>query len=777
MKKFLLMDGSSLFYRAFYALPWLSAPSGESTGGILGFASMVLKLYAEFRPEAIAIALDVGKKTFRNELFAEYKGTRPETPPELSEQFPMLDEFAAAIGIKTVGIPNFEADDIIGTLSTQAAARDFEVLIATGDRDALQLISPNISVILLRNVTARRLYDTAAFVDEYGFAPERLIDFKGLCGDHSDNIPGVSGIGLKSATQLVEKFGTVESVFDNLDVLDKGSLRKKLEGNREIAMLSKRLATIDCAVPNVCFDADAFSINPDLQRADRFCDRLALNTIKKKLHSLFDTTENLFGIADAPNDEAPKLPPYAIELPFVFNLKNIIHSGIKLNTRGLFDIEIMSYLLSPGSPITLSPSLEEVGQHLLEKLRAEQMLDLYKNIELPLVEVLARMEERGVFVNVARLDRKSEKLAVRLAEIEHHIYELAGGQFKLNSPKQLADILFKQLKLAPIKKNKSGFSTDAEVLSELRDQHPIVEAIIDYRILSKLKSTFLDGIKPLINPQTHRVHTHFNQTVTATGRLSSSDPNLQNIPIRTADGREIRSFFEAGEGFDFLVSADYSQIELRLLAHMSDDENLIDAFNRGQDVHARTAAEVFNIPLEKVTSELRHKAKAVNFGIIYGLSDYGLSKGLRIQRKEAAEYIERYFERYPRVKQYLDETIENARSSGCVTTLFGRRRKLPALNDRNYNRRTLAERMAMNTPIQGSAADIIKIAMIETEKNLAPLRSRMILQVHDELVIETAAAELEEVKSIVRRSMEGAANLKVPLIVDISDGRNWSEAK
>ena len=453
LKRFLLMDGSSLFYRAFYALPQLSAPTGEPTGGIFGFANAVLKLYSEFQPKAIAIALDVGKKTFRNELFAEYKGNRLETPPELSAQFPMLDEFAAALGIKTVGVTGFEADDVIGTLSAQAVARDFEVFIATGDRDALQLIEPNVRVILLKNATSHQIYDAEKFIAEYNFEPARQIDFKGLCGDISDNIPGVSGIGLKSATKLIMQFGTVENVFEHLDEIQKNRLRQKLFDNKDIALLSKQLATINREVPGIMFDAENFSIKPDLQRADQFCDRLAFGTVKKKIHTLFDTLDNLFGIAELRGNEIN--PPYAIEMPFVFGLKNVLHAGITPQSDEIYALEIMNYLLAPGTSLTLPNSITELGRQLLERLRAENLLDLYNNIELPLVKVLANMEARGVFVNAARLERKSAEMSEKIIAIEQNIFELADERFKLNSPKQLSVVLFDKLKLKPLKKTKT----------------------------------------------------------------------------------------------------------------------------------------------------------------------------------------------------------------------------------------------------------------------------------------------------------------------------------
>ena len=483
----------------------------------------------------------------------------------------------------------------------------------------------------------------------------------------------------------------------------------------------------------------------------------------------------------------------------VHGLKKILREIEVSDLTKIFDVELAAYLLYPEhenysceellaqefdglkipnkSLAAEVTALEMLGEIFFEKIAESELTNLYKEIELPLAEVLAKMEMRGVFVDGKRLEEKSAEMSERINELEKKIYELADEKFNINSPKQLAEILFVKLGLPPVKKTKTGFSTNAEVLEILKYKHPIIAAILDFRALAKLKSTYLDGIKPLINPSTGRVHTNFNQTVTATGRLSSSDPNLQNIPVRTEEGREIRALFEPGEGYDFLLSADYSQIELRLLAHMSADENLIDAFKKNQDIHARTAAEVFGVNLDEVTAELRRKAKAVNFGIVYGISDFGLSRDLHISRKEAGEYISRYFSRYPGVKNFLDSTVKQAHKLGYVTTMFGRRRYLPAIKSPNFNQRSLAERMAMNTPIQGSAADIIKLAMIHAENSLKNFESRIILQVHDELVIETKSDELEEVIRRVCDSMENIVKLSVPLVVDVHHGINWSLAK
>ncbi len=839
MEKFVIIDGSSIFYRSFYAMPNLTAPSGEPTGAITGFANVIVKLLREFNPTYAAIALDTSRKTFRTEIFADYKGGRAKTPDELISQIAMLEEFAEVMGIKTLAAPNFEADDIIGTLAAQAS-ENFAVDIVTGDRDAFQLINKNTRVLFAKN-TNLEIYDEEKFVSEFGFAPPLLVDYKGLSGDSSDNIPGIRGIGEKTATKLLQEFGTLENILANAEKISSKKFREAVQNNSEIAKLSKKLAQIVFNVPNINFVAQEFKISPNLARVDEFCSRYSLKVAKKRIHEIYDSEVNLFGdfSVETAEDflEVPKVSEtdydkifaagslaivgnfvkvgeeiFEVDANkifaeykgkiFVHNLKKILREVQIEDTAKFFDVELAAYLLYPerenyscaelltlefelslkeNSPAAEVTALEKLGKLYAEKLDAAELSKLYFEIELPLTEVLAKMELRGVYVDTARLDEKSAEIENRIAAIEKNIYALADEKFNINSPKQLAEILFEKLKLPIVtqtkKKTKSGVSTNAEVLENLRGIHPIIDEILNFRTLTKLKSTYLDGIKTLINPVTCRVHTNFNQTVTATGRLSSSDPNLQNIPVRTEEGREIRSLFEPGNGYDFLFSADYSQIELRLLAHMSDDENLIAAFLSGEDIHARTAAEVFGVSIDNITPELRRKAKAVNFGIVYGISDYGLSRDLKISRKEAAEYISLYFERYPKVKNFLDDTIKQAHENGYVTTMFGRRRFLPMIKSPNFHQRGLAERMAMNTPIQGSAADIIKIAMINAEKNLRGLESRIILQVHDELVIETKENEIAQVEKIVRAAMENVTTLKVPLVVDCHYGKNWSEAK
>ncbi|MBR0062265.1 MAG: DNA polymerase I [Selenomonadaceae bacterium] len=827
MNKFLIVDGSSIFYRAFYAMPRLTTAKGEPTGALTGFANIILKVLREYSPDMAAVALDVAKKTFRNEIFPEYKATRRAMPDELAAQFPLLKEFMETLGIKTCAAPGYEADDIIGTLAAQAS-KDFLVDIFTGDRDALQLINENTRVLLNRKKDIE-VCDAEKFLKEYGFAPHLLVDFKGLSGDESDNIPGVLGIGDKTAKTLIQQFGFLENVLEHRADIKNKKIRDALENGIDAANISKKLAQIVRNVPEIIFDPDEFTITPDLDRVDEFCRRYALNVARKKIYELFGA-ENLFttpnpfptlkplnlddlntaaGVAIATLDmnnfvvkifggknfSATREDVQKIFDDFngqiVLNgLKNYLHVFKATDIERFLDMELAAYLIYPereklsreddlriGKDLALTvKTFEKLAPQYEKILLDNDLMKLYREMELPLTEILARMEMRGVFVDKARLKEKAAEMSERLAVLEKNIHELAGETFNINSPRQLAGFLFVTLNLPPVKKSKTGYSTDIEVLEELKERHPSIPEIIKFRKLAKLKSTYLDGLGKLIGSD-GRVHTNFNQTVTATGRLSSSDPNLQNIPVRTDEGREIRALFVPGEGYDCILSADYSQIELRLLAHMSGDENLIDAFKNGQDIHARTASEVFDVPIEEVTPELRRKAKAVNFGIIYGMSVFGLAQDLHISRQEAGEYIVRYFERYPGVKEFLDATVAQAHLHVYVMTMFGRRRALYGINSLNFNQRSLAERMAMNTPIQGSAADVIKMAMIRAEENLRGFDSRVIIQVHDELVVETKKSELAEVEKILRDSMENVVKLAVPLTVDVHSGENWALLK
>lgn len=869
-KRFLVLDGSSLIFRAFYALPGLSDSHGQPTGAIFGFSNMLTKLMAEQQPDLMVLAFDKSRHTFRTERYADYKGTRDKTPEELLSQFPLLREFAANMGIPFLEKDNYEADDIIGTLATQAAAKGYDVRVITGDRDALQLVRPNLRVLLTKKgISEIKDYDTAAFEEEYGFEPLKLIDLKGLMGDTSDNIPGVPGVGPKTASKLLLAYGSVENVLAHVGEVSGKKLKENLQTYADQARLSKELATIELHVPDLTFAEEDYRIQPDMEKMQAFCDDHELRAVWRNFERLYGPAElaldldggengvaaqdlsydlwdeaavktaarapylavsgifsglapfaSLEGLAVVAGPDAEKAGfvardsaafPVLLQLlesdkqAVLFGLKRYDQAGLR-GQKAFFDVELAAYLLEPERS---KYALSELSQKYLQeaapesfddekaqavweakaisrlypllgaKLEEEKLTHLMDTIELPLVEVLAAMEQNGVYVNRAHLAEKTEEVAGRLQKIEAAIYEMAGHDFNLNSPKQLGVVLFEELGLPVRKKTKTGYSTNAEVLESLRLEHPIIEQILAYRLWSKLKSTYLDGIAGLIRTDTGRVHTNFNQTVTATGRLSSSDPNLQNIPVRTEEGRMIRALFEPGEGYDCLLSADYSQIELRLLAHMSGDENFIDAFKRGQDIHARTAAEVFGIPLDEVTPELRRHAKAVNFGIVYGISDFGLARNLHISRKEAGDYISRYFERYPGVRAFMDKVVAEAHETGYVTTMFGRRRELPAIKSRNFNQRMLAERMAMNTPIQGTAADVIKLAMIAAYRKLreAGLKSRILLQVHDELVLEVKESELETVQAILHEAMEHVVSLSVPLSIDVHWGRNWAEAK
>ena len=873
-EQFAVLDGSSLFFRAFYALQLPPNARGIHTNAVHGFAMMLVKLMRELAPTNIVIAFDKSRTTFRTALYPAYKGTRDKTPEELLSQIPLLKELSAALGIPFLELDGYEADDIIGTLATQAAAEGIPSVVVTGDRDALQLIRTGLTVMLTKKgISETRAYDAATFEEEYGFPPIRLIDMKGLMGDSSDNIPGVPGVGPKTATKLLVEYGTIENVLDHVAEVSGKKLSASLVEYRDQALLSKQLATIECSVPELRYRAEDFRMQPNRAALEAFCREYELRTVWRTLSEYLGAAAPTAAVEQslfAAEEDEPAMSLEAAELtaadldvlraakeisigavfegaaPFVriallalvcgerryilrpdvpcfdevrnimaerslvlWNAKRYAQAGVSIGTN-IFDLELADYLLHPEEsrrsiertafahlaeaaevPADLTDEQRTVREALLAArlsaplrtaLAAAGLLRLCQDVELPLVPVLAAMERTGIYVNRAALERELAAANVRIDTLVREIHTLAGAEFNISSPKQLGEILFERLGLTTggkVKKTKTGYSTNAETLEELRDQHPIVDKVLTYRMWTKLRSTYLEGIGGLIRPATGRVHTSFNQTVTATGRLSSSDPNLQNIPVRTEEGRAVRALFEPGEGYDALLSADYSQIELRILAHMSGDATLIDAFRSGQDVHARTAAEVFGVPLDAVTGEQRRRAKAVNFGIVYGLSDFGLARDLGIGRKEAAGYIERYFERYHGVRAFLDKIVADAHANGYVTTLYGRRRDLPALNSRNFMQRSFAERMAMNTPIQGTAADLIKIAMIRAYDALcaANVQSRILLQVHDELVLEVVEAEVEAVTEILRTAMSGAAELLVPLAVDVHIGKNWAEAK
>ena len=871
MEKFIIIDGSSLMYRAFFALPLLTSSEGIYTNAIMGFSNMLGKILTDYKPDCIAVAFDKSRKTFRTDMYEEYKGQREKTPDELKSQIPLLQEFLEALGIAFIEKDNYEADDIIGTLAKKSAAKGYEALIVTGDKDALQLIAPQIKVMLTkRGIMDMQVFDEAAFEEKYaGLKPQKLIDIKALMGDSSDNIPGVPGIGEKTALKLLTQFGDLENLLGNIENVSGKKLKEKLEQNQDLARLSYKLATICCEV-DVDFIPDEYRLSPDIVKLQSFCDKYELKTIFGRMRKILATefksdlqqeitldfeskalpdyqilnAENIAEFKQTVLKEKElsllmqtegRVPDVGIKLMAVctgekiglikedfslldditadenivknvYDVKSCYHAGLNLCGK-VNDILLMAYLLEPAKRsyemnvirqiasveetadyeqlkgedkfIYDVQNLNEVSAKLQNGLKDMQMDRLYREIEFPLAKMLADMENDGIYINEAKLDAMNVQMNDELHVLEQNIYELAGEIFNINSPKQLGEILFVKLGLPALKKTKTGFSTNAEVLENLIYAHPIIAKILDYRLLNKLKTTYLDGLKALINQKTMRIHTSFNQTVTETGRLSSSEPNLQNIPVRTAEGKKIRSLFEPGEGFDQILSADYSQIELRIMAHMSEDRHFLEAFRQNQDIHQATAAQVFHVPIEKVTPQMRSRAKAVNFGIIYGISPFGLAKNLHISPKEAGEYIDNYLTECSGVKNFMEKIVKDAHEKGYVTTLFGRRRYLPAIKSRNFTQRSLAERMAMNTPIQGTAADIIKIAMNRASEAIkaAKLKSRILLQVHDELVLEVVNEEIKQVSEILRSAMQNTIELKVPLTIDINYGKNWAEAK
>lgn len=870
--KFVIIDGSSLVHRAFYALPLLTTATGQYTNAVYGFTTMLIKLLADIKPDGVAVAFDKSRVTFRNASYAEYKAHRKPTPRELTEQFPLVQELLRAFGIAVLEEAGFEADDIIGTLACQAAKAGQEVIIVTGDRDALQLIGPATKVLLTRKgISEVAMFDREALYAHYGVTPEQVTDLKGLMGDTSDNIPGVPGVGEKTATKLIAEFGSLENVLANVDKVSGAKLQEKLRDNVELALLSKKLATIECNMPLADAPAD-YAMRPDVPRVRELFTAFEFKSLLAKVGNIFPgaaadavaepvpaappaaviageagtamaaarssgrlccwpvtagavPSVALAGLAVAGGSGGVYIPATAADWPEVLavladpgvakvthDAKTLAHACLAAGVRlaGLaFDTRLAAYLLDPtASDYPLAVLTEKyLGQAtgwpekewrdkpeyaawaaartcglwplMAERLRADGLEKLYYELELPLVSVLAAMEHTGIKVDMDSLAAMAGEIGRKVDQLLMEIYRIAGEEFNVNSTKQLGFILFEKLGLPVQKKTKTGYSTDAEVLEKLTGEHPLIDKLLEYRMLTKLKSTYLDAMPALISPASGRVHTSFNQTVTATGRLSSSDPNLQNIPVRTEAGRKIRELFVPDAGYDELLSADYSQIELRILAHMAADTSLIEAFRQNRDIHTATAAEVFGVAEDAVTPILRSRAKAVNFGIVYGISDYGLSRDLGVGRKEAGEYIDSYFARYPGVKRYIDETVAEARSQGFVTTMFGRRRYLPEIASSNFNQRSFAERTAMNTPIQGTAADIIKKAMVEVYRRLEAtgLKSRLLLQVHDELVLEVVAAERDKVTTIVREAMEGAASLAVPLVTDVKFGKNWAEAK
>lgn len=862
--KFLVIDGSSLIHRAFFALPPLMTKQGLHTGAVYGLCNMLLKLLGDLQPTYMAVAFDKSRKTFRTELYADYKGQRKPTPSELSEQFPLAMKVLGTMGIPTLELDNYEADDIIGTFAVHAP-EDVEVIIVTGDRDELQLVDTRTKVYYTkRGISDIQIFDEAEFAANYeGLVPKQLIELKGLMGDASDNIPGVPGVGPKTALKLIKEYGDVETVLENIDKVSGKALKAKLADNKESALLSKKLATI-CTEAPVDTDIAKYALAPLREEARTLLQDLEFRNMYDRFASvlggaqhsfdLFGETveqesaptehvtlpaqaEQLFAALKACREAVPVAVTVSGQLPeLYFSRAELLVEGKvyildsfsscwdkfdawladadckkltvdskelykcclcrKVQAQGIVDdVALAAYLADPGHnsyaladlskrylASTLPTDCENIALlavQLREQLKEYEQLALYEELELSLAPVLAKMELSGITPDMELLAQLNEDMTARIAQLEKQAMEQAGEEFNLKSPKQLGVILFERLQLPVIKKTKTGYSTDAKVLEALEGKHPLIATILEHRKLAKLQSTYLDGLKPLVNAKTGRIHTHFQQTVTVTGRLSSTDPNLQNIPTRTEEGKQIRRIFVPGAGYDYLMSCDYSQVELRILACIAQDELLLDAFRHGQDIHARTAAEVFGVPLAEVTHEMRSRAKAVNFGIVYGISDFGLAKQLDVGRKEAAGYIESYFSRYTGVKKYMEDIVAKAREQGYVSTLMGRRRYLPDIRHSNFNLRSFAERTAINTPIQGTAADIMKKAMIDVERALeqAGCKSRILLQVHDELVLEVTEDERERVAELVRETMQAAASLEIPLLADVNFGKNWAETK
>ncbi|SNV62972.1 DNA polymerase I [Veillonella rodentium] len=873
MKQLMIIDGSSLLFRAFFALPPLSSALGTPTNAVYGFLTMLIKLYEEIKPDYVAVAFDKGRQTFRTELYSDYKGNRPDAPEDLRPQFSLIQDVLKALGICVIEEEGFEGDDILGSLSKKFGSDDLAVKIITGDRDNLQLITKYSHVLLTKKGISEMLEVTPDNMEElYGYGPDKVIDMKALMGDSSDNIPGVPGVGEKTALKLITEYGTLESVYDHIEDISGKKLKERLVENKDLAFLSRHLATIKTDM-DLSYTVDDFVQNFHPSEVQPLFETLGFTKLTPRivqvmggeseafgeLGSLFAPQEeiSLENLGDAKdltadyydektvavhvilNGKSPFRVPDSIYLsngdrvvktddvnavlPVLKGAKTLVTTQAKElleafneaepaliplfnddGTARIHDISLLAYLLDPtrtnygylylterfSVPAIASGSVDVECVSMVKALLAmnsgacdaahrENIWSLYESIELPLTHTLVVMEKNGIYIDPEKLSETTVRFKAELEAVQQEIYDLAGETFNINSPKQLGVILFEKLGLPVIKKTKTGYSTDAEVLDMLRNDSPIVEKILAYRSVAKLVSTYLEGLAVLINEKTHRIHTSFNQMVTATGRLSSSDPNLQNIPVRTEKGREIRALFYPGADYNTLVSADYSQIELRILAHLSGDKALIQAFKDGKDIHRFTAAEVLGKAQEDVTGEERSHAKAVNFGIIYGISDFGLSRDLGITRAEAKNYIDLYFSRYPKVKEYMDRMVQEAHETGKVRTMFGRQRELPDINSRNFNRRSFAERTAMNTPIQGTAADIIKIAMNQVEQKLEEGKfvSRLLLQVHDELVLEAVNSELDAVKELLRSIMENVVELEVPLIVDVHSAENWALVK
>ncbi len=882
MKKLLILDSNSIINRAYYGVKPLSTSDGTPTNAVYGFLNILIKLINDFEPDYLCAAYDLKAPTFRHKMYDGYKAQRKPMPDDLAKQMPLSKEILSLMDIPLLEMEGYEADDIIGTVSRICGENGVECYIATGDKDDLQLVSPTTKVILTVSKFGNpetTVYDEAAVIERYGVTPKEFIDIKALMGDPSDNIPGVEGIGEKGAMSLISQFHSIEYIYENIESTGlKGKKLEKLVAGKEMAQLSKVLATIDINVPldfemekcvfagvasdngglynalhrlelksvikkfalNPTSDAPDIAVTTDIFEGTSITEITSGAQLEKVINSLAEyellpvfSGNTLTGIAFAADkkayytssalapEEIIKAIKQSLEDEKVKKTVNDIKDAIVkladyVDFSGIaFDTAIAAYLIDPsrkefdlaslaqsylGVVLTVSEQtqislfddesndMENYARHALalkplrelleNQIEANNQQKLYYEVELPLISVLAGMQIEGFLLDSEELKRFSKYLSEKIASAEAVIYELAGHEFNINSPKQLGVVLFEELELKPVKKTKTGYSTNVDALDKIMDKHPIVRKIVEYRQYAKLKSTYCDGMGALVNPKTHKIHSVFNQTVTVTGRISSTEPNMQNIPTRTELGRELRKMFVAGEG-RVLVDADYSQIELRVLAHLANDETMMNAFKNGEDIHAVTASQVLGIALDEVTKEQRSSAKAVNFGIVYGIGEFSLSQDIGVSVKEAKAYIESYLEKYHGVREYMASTKENAKENGCVKTMMNRIRYIPELKSSNFNIRSFGERAAMNTPVQGSAADIIKLAMVKVYERLKRegLKSKLILQVHDELIVEAWEDEVNIVKAILKEEMENAVSMNVPLVVDMSVGRSWYDAK
>ncbi|CDR25941.1 DNA polymerase I [Staphylococcus schweitzeri] len=876
MNKLVLIDGNSLSFRAFYALPLLSNKAGIHTNAVYGFAMLLEKILKEEKPDHFLVAFDAGKTTFRHEKYSEYKGGRQKTPPELSEQFPYIRQLLDAYHIKRYELDNYEADDIIGTLSKEADKAGFQTIIITGDRDLTQLATDNITIYYTKKgVTDVDHYTPEFIAEKYnGLTPSQIIDMKGLMGDSSDNIPGVAGVGEKTAIKLLNQFNTVEGVYEHLDEVSGKKLKEKLENSKEDALMSKELATINVDSPiEVCLEDTLMTNQDDQQEKIELFKKLEFKqllgdldqTIGKEeleektfdIDTTFDKVD--FGSLkeaaihlelDGGNylkDNILKFSLFTGDKHVVINAedikkheelvkwlenpktKKVVYDAKKtyvashrlnINIQNItFDIMLASYIIDPSRTISdvqsvvslygqsfvkddisiygkgkkfkvpeddvLNPYVASITDAIYfskpnmdKQLEEYNQVELLADLELPLAQILSEMEETGIYTDINDLKEMEIEIQQKLDVLIKNIHEAAGEVFNINSPKQLGVVLFETLKLPVIKKTKTGYSTAVDVLEQLQGEHPIIDSILEYRQLSKLQSTYVEGLQKVISDD-QRIHTRFNQTLAQTGRLSSIDPNLQNIPVRLEEGRKIRKAFKPTSKDSVILSADYSQIELRVLAHITQDESMKEAFINGDDIHTATAMKVFGVEADQVDSLMRRQAKAVNFGIVYGISDYGLSQSLGITRKKAKAFIDDYLASFPGVKQYMSDIVKDAKALGYVETLLHRRRYIPDITSRNFNLRGFAERTAMNTPIQGSAADIIKLAMVKFAEKMkdTTYQAKLLLQVHDELIFEVPKSEVESFSDFVEDIMENALQLDVPLKVDSSYGATWYDAK